>query len=342
MSRRTSHPNRPRRPRWAAVITISLIVVVLGLAGVAVATALTSGEVGPSLRLTANGRLLHPLGRQTVVGNFPTGSARRAPVVEPCGSPTAAMARTTSKSSTSSSGKVIQTLPLPGCYGGIAFAPNGARGLRRGTPKGSSPTEGPTKGDQGDVLHVFTVDPHDRSRHRARPIQLPATTGGSGRLNSLPPVSGVGTAQPEGSPPRRTAATSSSRSTPQTRRSSSICAPDAEHLVHVGAYPNGVAFDPKGRAYVSNEYSGTLIVIDPASAKVVASIGGLGGSLGDLGEPSGGMVADPKRPYAVRRGHEPRPRRGRQHELAHGHAAHLSRADAGARHRADQARDLPG
>ncbi len=56
-----------------------------------------------------------------------------------------------------------------------------------------------------------------------------------------------------------------------------------------------MAFDPQGRAYVSNEYDGTLSVIDPATATVTATINGLGGALGDLGSHPEGMVSDPWR-----------------------------------------------
>jgi len=56
-------------------------------------------------------------------------------------------------------GSVVQTLPLPGCYGGVAFAPDGHHAYVSGTPKGSSPVGGPTQGDQGDVIHIFAVDP---------------------------------------------------------------------------------------------------------------------------------------------------------------------------------------
>ena len=41
----------------------------------ALASNFEKGRIGPSLGITANGRVLHPVGRQTVVGNFPTGSA---------------------------------------------------------------------------------------------------------------------------------------------------------------------------------------------------------------------------------------------------------------------------
>ncbi len=193
------------------------------------------------------------------------------------------------------SGKVIQTLALPGCYGGVTFAPGGGTAYVGGTPKGSSPTDGPTKGDQGDVVHVFKVSPKTGTGTERSPIALPATTGGSGRLNSLPPVSGVGTAQPDGiavSPNGRylvVALNAADQAVVIDLHTG------AQHLLAIGSYPNGVAFDRGGSAYVSNEYSGTVSVIDPASAKVTATISGLGGSLGDLGSHPEGMVADPKR-----------------------------------------------
>ena len=169
----------------ARVTVISLVIVVLGLAGVAVASTLTTGEVGPSLRLTANGRLLHPAGRLTTVGNFPTGSAvaagGHALWVTDCGH-----GEDDVKVVNLSSGKVIQTLPLPGCYGGVTLAPDGGTAYVGGLPKGSSPTEGPTKGDQGDVVHVFTVNPRTGTGTERSPIGLPATTGGGGRRQLAP------------------------------------------------------------------------------------------------------------------------------------------------------------
>ena len=269
--------------------------IALALTGVAVANTLTTGEIGPSLQLTANGHLLHPAGRLTTVGDFPDGSAvvpgGHFVWVADCGH-----GEDDVKVVAIANGNVIQTLPLPGCYGGIAFAPDGRHAYVSGEPSGSGePTEGPTKGDQGDVIHIFTVDPSTGLGTEQTPLALPATSGGSGRTNSLPPVSGVGTAEPEGlavSPDGKYLVVALN------------AADDAivvdlptltQTVVPIGEYPNGVAFDPQGRAYVSNEYSGTVSVIDPASAKVTATISGLGGSLGDLASHPEGMTADPHR-----------------------------------------------
>lgn len=146
------------------------------------------------------------------------------------------------------------------------------------------------------MIHVFTVDPATGKGVEQDPLALPSTSGGSGRVNSLPPVSGVGTAEPEGlavSPSDQylvVALNAADDADVVELRTMS------QKIVKVGEYPEGVTFDPQGRAYVSNEYSGTLSVIDPATASVTKTITGLGGGLGDLGGHPEGMVADPNRP----------------------------------------------
>jgi len=60
---------RARRGWWAASAVL-LLALVAG--SVALAESLQSGEIGPALGITANGRALHPVGRLTTVGNFPT------------------------------------------------------------------------------------------------------------------------------------------------------------------------------------------------------------------------------------------------------------------------------
>lgn len=274
---------------WAALL------LALAAGGVALARSGHSGVIGPSLGITANGRVLHPVGRQTVVGNFPTGSALtpdgRFLWVADCGHGSNDV-----RVMDVGSGAVVQTLPLPGCYGGIAIAPDGHHAYVSGTPKGSSPTEGPTQGDKGDVIHIFTVDPVTGKGVEQSPLQLPETTGGSGRVNSLPPVTeGVGSAYPEGlaiSPDGKALVVALSDA------DSAVVvdlATLAQTVVPVGHYPNGVAFDHKGRAYVSNEYDGTVSVIDTATHSVTTTISGLGGPLGDLASHPEGMVADPVR-----------------------------------------------
>jgi YVTN family beta-propeller protein len=284
-------PERSRRRRLALPIAVGLALVP---AGIAVAESVQTGEIGPALQITANGRALHPVGRLTTVGNFPTGSALtpdgRFLWVADCGHGSNDV-----RVMDVSSGQVVQTLPLPGCYGGIAFTPDGRHAYVSGNPRGSSPTEGPTLGDKGDVVHIFAVDPTSGQGVEQTPLQLAETNGGSGRVNSLPPVTGVGTAYPEGlavSPDGKTLVVALNAADSAVVVNLETL---AQNVVSVGRYPNGVAFDHHGRAYVSNEYDGTVSVIDTSSHSVVSTIGGLGGALGDLASHPEGMTVDPVR-----------------------------------------------
>jgi YVTN family beta-propeller protein len=282
---------RPRRGAWAIA---AALLCALAAAGTALATGSQTGEIGPSLGITANGRALHPTGRRTAIGNFPTGSALtpdgRFLWVTDCGH-----ASNDVRVVDVASGSVVQTLPLPGCYGGIAIAPDGLHAYVSGTPRGSSPTEGPTQGDQGDVVHIFTLDPSTGTGVEQAPLVLPETSGGSGRTNSLPPVEGVGTANPVGlavSPDGKTLVVALNAADKAVVVDLQTL---AQTVVAVGTYPNGVAFDHQGRAYVSNEYDGTVSVIDTATRAVTATITGLGGALGDLASHPQGMALDPVR-----------------------------------------------
>lgn len=266
----------------------------LSAGGVGLAS-ITSGEIGPKLRITGNGHDLHPAGRLTTVGDFPTGSAvlpgGRFVWVVDCGH-----GKNDARVIKLSTGKVIQTLALPGCYGGIAFAPDGRQAYISGEPIGGEPTEGKTKGKQGDVIHIFTVNRETGKGLEQQPLQIPASSGGSGRTNSLPPTgNGVGTACPEGiaaSPNGKYLVVALNCA---DKADVVKLANKSQTLVSIGQYPEGVAFDSRNRAYVSNEYSGTVSVINPASATVSKTISGLGGKLGDLGSHPEGMVADPHR-----------------------------------------------
>src|SRR5947209_6873844 len=270
----------------ALVLAAALVAVPAGLAAADVGP----GRIGPALRVTANGRHLHPIGRLTQVGDFPTGSAltrdgRFLWVVD------SGHAKDDVRVVSVASGQVVQTLPLPGAYEGIAFAPDGNRAYVSGTPKGDEQPEGPVKGAQGDVVHVFAVDRATGRGTELDPISLPSSSGGSGRTNALPPVSGTGTAVPEGlavSPNGRylvVAMNNADRAAVVDLQSGGAT------LVTTGAYPAMVAFDHRGRAFVSNEYDGTLTVVDPASARVVGTVSGLGGK---NSHPEG-MATDPTR-----------------------------------------------
>src|SRR4051812_987578 len=97
---------------------------------------------GRDSQLYGNGRHLQPVGRQTDVGTFPTGGAltpdgRFYWTVDAGRGPAAVRIVAVG------SGDVLQTLPIPGGYVGIAFAPDGRHAYVSGQPaEGSDKTPG--------------------------------------------------------------------------------------------------------------------------------------------------------------------------------------------------------
>src|SRR5713101_2914933 len=91
------------------------------------------GEIGPALSITGNGRLLTPAGRMTVLGDFPTGGA-----LSPDGRFYWAVDSGHGQDDVQvvdvATGKVVQTMPLPGAYGGITYAPDGRTVYVSGEP----------------------------------------------------------------------------------------------------------------------------------------------------------------------------------------------------------------
>src|SRR5690349_11236795 len=112
------------RKRHLGTVAVGAVIALAAaaLAGTAGASGPSRGEIGPALRLTANGRYLRPAGRLTQVGDFPTGGAltkdgRFYWAVD------SGHGRDDVRIVAVGDGHPVQTLPLPGAYGGIAFAP---------------------------------------------------------------------------------------------------------------------------------------------------------------------------------------------------------------------------
>jgi DNA-binding beta-propeller fold protein YncE len=70
-------------------------------------------------------------------------------------------------------GAVVQVLPLPGAYGGIAFSPSGTTAYVSGEPRGDQVPYGPTRADSGDAIHVFSVNRASGRGTEQQPITLP-------------------------------------------------------------------------------------------------------------------------------------------------------------------------
>src|SRR3954471_14129333 len=137
-----------------------------------------SGRVGPSLGTTGYGRALHPAGRMTAVGDFPSGGA-----LTPDGRFYWAVDSGHGRDGVDivdvRTGGGVQSLPLPGAYGGIPSARGGRTAYVSGEPIGTSHPAGPVTAEGGDAIHVFSVDSQSGYATEVGPIQLPPTSGGT-------------------------------------------------------------------------------------------------------------------------------------------------------------------
>ncbi len=289
----------------ARILRSSVAVAVAALAVLApTGLAAGPGEIGPASGQTQNGRQLTPAGRLTTLGVFPTGGA-----LTPDGRFYWAANSGHYRDSVSvvdvASGEVVQTLPLPGAYVGVAFASDGRTAYVTGAATGNKAMpDGATKGGSGDEIHVFSVDPATgRGTEAASTINVaPASPKGRARTDSLIPTTKV---YPEGldvSPDGATLVVA-------LNQGDQVALVDtktkAVRFADVGQYPFSAQVDRGSkRAFVTNELTGTVSVVDLASATTTASIpvGGppaaasKGAPLGDFNAHPEGMALDPTRP----------------------------------------------
>src|SRR5512140_2860872 len=244
------------------------------------------------LTIPNTGLTLSPLGRLTTVGNLPLGGA-----LTPDGKQYWAVDSGYGLDDVQivdlASGRVIQVLPLPGAYGGMVFSADGLTAYVSGERVGVGAVAPPgLLGVQGDVIHVFKRESATGLATEQPPIVLPASTGGSGRVNGLAP-NPAGPAWPVGlalSPDGKTLVAALN----MADAAAVISLPSGTgHLVATGAYPYGAAIERNGRfAYISNELDGTLTRIDLADDST-STLGGLGGGAGDYNAHPQSLLADP-------------------------------------------------
>ena len=225
-----------------------------------------------------NGRALHPAGRMTTVGDFSSGGA-----LTPDGrfywAVDSGHGRDDVQIVDVRSGGVIQSLPLPGAYGGIAFAPGGRTAYVSGEPIGTSHPSGPVAAPGGDAIHVFSVDPQSGRATEVGPIQLPPTSGGTAQSHVDANDAAVGaTPGAQLGWPQGLAVTPDGRTlVVALNQADQVAIVDLtsgqSRLVPVGRYPFGVAISRDGQtAYVTNEYDGTVSAVFLQSGTVVANV----------------------------------------------------------------------
>ncbi|HEY3190726.1 MAG TPA: hypothetical protein VGJ70_24760, partial [Solirubrobacteraceae bacterium] len=104
------------------MLALLLVAVLGGVAIAAAQLATEDGRIGPDRRLLGDGRLLTPYGKLATLGNFPTGG-RVTPDGRFFWTVSAGRGANDVRIVAVRTGKVIQTLPLPGASGGIAMDP---------------------------------------------------------------------------------------------------------------------------------------------------------------------------------------------------------------------------
>jgi DNA-binding beta-propeller fold protein YncE len=267
-----------------AVAAVSAATVAAATFAVAMPT--HESKVGPRTGLLQNGRLLHPAGKLTPVGNFPTGGA-----VTPDGhfywALSTGRGRHDIRIVDLASGKVVQVLPVPGLSGGIVMDPRRPLAYVSGVAE-STHTDQQAKGrpgGEGDNVQVFAYDKRSGTARFARLLATPPPPGS-------PVPQGIVSIPTYEGPPQEFPPTNTKRVAWPDRLAIS---PDGAQLlvplnladhaaivdtatgavrqVAVGHYPYGAAVLRDGKTgLVSNEAAGTVSVIDMAGATKAADI----------------------------------------------------------------------
>ena len=261
--------------RRRVVVTTGLV----ALAGGAAAVAQTGGDegrIGPAKQVVNSGRHLQPFGKQVGLGNFPTGGA-----LTPNGrfywTVSSGRGENDIRIVSVRSGRVTQTVRLPGASGGIAMDPVNPRAYVSGVAdsknrKGQETPAG-TPGKAGDVIHVLTYRPGTGSVLERDTIPVPAPSGAP-QPQTFPPTN-VG--QKVAWPDRLAVAPDGKRLLVPLNLADQAAVVDVAtkrvRYVKTGSYPYGAAILRGGRrGLVSNEAAGTVSVVDLDTATKVKDL----------------------------------------------------------------------
>ena len=275
------------------VLALLLAALLCGAGAVAVAQiGGDDGRIGPDRALLNSGRHLTPYGKRVSVGQFPTGGAltrngRYYWTVSTGRGPNDVRIVSVR------SGRVLQTLRLPGASGGIVMDPSADRayvsGVHDSIARKGQETPAGTPGKEGDVLHVYDYNPRTGSAKEAGLIPVPPPSDAP-TPQSFPPTNTKKVAWPDRlavSPDGRTLLVPLNLAD----AAAIVDVPSKKvRYVKTGSYPYGAAILPDGkRGLVSNETPGTVSVIDLEKGEKVKDI-----QVGaHLSHPEA-IVADPK------------------------------------------------
>src|SRR3954464_5909186 len=280
------------RPRLLAAL---LALALLAGAGIAVAQLADDGRIGPERRLLGNGRQLNPYGKLAALGNFPTGG-RATPNGRFFWTVSTGRGAHDIRIVSVRTGKVLQTLPLPGASGGIAMDPQRPRVYVSGVHDSSHKLEQSppgTPGADGDVVHVFSYSTRFGVAQFERVIKVPPPSNAPTPQN-FPPTNTKKIAWPD----RLAVSPDGKRLLVPLNLADAAAIVDtgsgAVRYVQTGDYPYGAAILPDGKTgLVSNEAPGTVSVVDLDAGTKVKDI-----QVGaHLSHPEA-IAIDPKEPRA--------------------------------------------
>src|SRR3954454_6201329 len=254
-------------------VLLWLVVLAGILAEVAIAQQGDDGVIGPGRRLLGNGRLLTPYGKTAPLGNFPTGG-RVTPNGRFLWTVSTGRGPNDVRIVSVRTGKVLQTLPLPGPSGGIAMAPSKplvyVSGVHDSSHKLEKSPPG-TPGIDGDVVHVFSYSTRFGKAKFEKVIPVPPPSDAPAAQNFPPATDKLAW------PDRLAVSPDGSRLLVPLNLADAAAIVDtssgAVKYVDTGDYPYGAAILPDGKTgLVSNETPGTVSVIDLDAAKKIKDI----------------------------------------------------------------------
>ena len=257
-----------------------LLLVALALAGGVTAISLaagsgtSAGRIGPANRIQPNGRKLHPVGRLTKLGNFPT-NGRLTPDGRFLWTLSAGRGVNDIRIVSIRTRRVVQIIRMPGNSGGMTITADGRTAYVSGvadSPRADESAPASTPGLKGDVIHVFAVN---------------KATGRAQRTGVIPVAPPQGALPPQNFPPTNTGALSWPRDVAVTKDGKTLLvalnlAGDAAivdvatkgvRYVRTGDYPYGAAITANGKTgLVGSEVDGSVTAIDLASATKLKDI----------------------------------------------------------------------
>ncbi len=255
---------------------VALLAVLVTSAGVIAAVTAEDGRIGPAKKLLNSGRKLDPFGRQVRLGQFPTGGA-----LTPNGryywTVSTGRGKNDVRIVSVRTGRVLQTLELPGASGGIAMDPTAPKVYVSGVadPANRPLQQAPAsvQGKKGDVIHVFSYRPGTGSASREGIIPVPPPSSAETPQNFPPTNIGQKVAWPD----RLAISPDGKRLLVPLNLADSAAVVDIAdkrvRYVVTGNYPYGAAILKDGRrGLVSNEGPGSVSVIDLQTAKKVKDI----------------------------------------------------------------------